>query len=200
MNEIAPGVFHWTAFHPNIKFDVSSYLVADSGTAIDPLLPPEGLASFEGREPRQAILSNRHHLRDAQKLVDEFGDIPIRCHSAGLHEFADGPDVQAFEWGDELAPGITALKVEAICDEETAFRIDIGDGLLVVADAVMRYGDDLHFVPEEHLGDDKETVKAAIREAYAQLLDEPFDSILPAHGSPLMGGGKEALRRFVESS
>lgn len=196
MNEIAPGVFHWTAFHPNIKSDVSSYLVADSGTAIDPLLPEEGLAIFEGREPRQVLLSNRHHLRDAQKL----GDIPIRCHSAGLHEFEGGPEVQAFEWGDELAPGIAALKVAAICDEETAFRIDIADGLLVVADAVMRYGDDLHFVPEEHLGDDKDAVKAAIRGAYAELLDEPFDSILPAHGNPLMGGGKEALRRFVEST
>lgn len=194
MNEIAPGVFHWTAFHPKIEFEVSSYYVGSSGTAIDPLLGDEGAARLEGRDVNRILLSNRHHLRDAQEL----GDVPILCHSAGLHEFEGGPDVQAFEWGDEVAPGIKALKVDAICDEETAFLIDEGDGLLVVADAVMRYADDLHFVPDQHIGDDPAAVKKAIRDAYRELLDESFDSILPAHGKPLVGGGKDALRRFVE--
>jgi hypothetical protein len=142
------------------------------------------------------VLTNRHHLRDSERFAEAFA-IPITCHQAGLHEFSDGPDVKPFSWGDELGQGITALKVDAICDEETALRIDVGDGFLSIADAVINYGE-LGFVPDRYIGDDPESVKAAIRDALGALLDEPFDSILTAHGDPIVGGGKEALRRFVE--
>ena len=197
MREIAPGIFHWTAVHPNIKTEVSSYLVAESGTLIDPMTPEEGIEWFDGdRRPRSIVLTNRHHLRDSERFAEAFA-APILCHEAGLHEFSDGPDVRGFAWGDELAPGITALEVGAICDEETALRIDSGDGFLAVADAVINYGG-LGFVPDRYIGDDPEAIKRAIREAYGRLLDEPFDSLLLAHGDPVLGGGKDALRRFVE--
>jgi glyoxylase-like metal-dependent hydrolase (beta-lactamase superfamily II) len=197
LNELAPGIFHWTAVHPNLGVDVSSYYVADAGTLIDPLTPGEGVEWFDGdRRPQLVVLTNRHHLRHSERFAEAYA-IPITCHQAGLHEFSDGPGVRPFSWGDELASGITALKVDAICDEETALRIDVGDGFLSIADAVINY-DGLGFVPDQYIGDDPEAVKASIREAMAPLLDEPFDSILPAHGEPIVGGGKEALRRFVE--
>ena len=197
MEELAPGIFHWTAVHPRLGIEVSSHYVADSGTLIDPLTPEEGIEWFDGdRRPRRVVLTNRHHLRHSERFAEAFA-IPISCHQAGLHEFASGPDVKPFSWGDELADGITALKVDAICDEETALRIDSGDGFLSVADAVVNYGG-LRFVPDHLLGDDPEAIKDAIRGAYRELLDEPFDSLLFAHGGPVVGGGTEALRRFVE--
>ena len=199
MQEIAPGIYHWTAVHPNIKREVSSYLVAGSGVLIDPICPEEGIEWFDGdpdRRPRSIVLTNRHHLRDSERFAAAYA-IPIACHEAGLHEFRGGPDVKGFAWGDELAPGITALEVGAICDEETALRIDAGDGFLAVADAVINYGG-LGFVPDRYIGEDPEAIKAAIRAAYGRLLDEPFDSLLLAHGDPVIGGGKDALRRFVE--
>lgn len=197
MNELAPGIFHWTAVHPNLGQDVSSYYVADAGTLIDPLTPEEGVEWFDGdRRPQLVVLTNRHHLRHSERFAEAYA-IPITCHQAGLHEFSGGPDVRPFSWGDELAPGITALKVDAICDEETALRVDVGDGFLTLADAVINYGE-LSFVPDQYIGDDPDAIKASIREALGALLDEPFDSILPAHGEPIVGGGKEKLRRFVE--
>jgi glyoxylase-like metal-dependent hydrolase (beta-lactamase superfamily II) len=196
VNEIAPGVFHWTAFHPNIKSDVSSYFLADSGIAVDPLLPDEGIEVLDGREASQVVLTNRHHLRSSVELADAFG-VPIRCHEAGLHEFEGGPAVEGFAWGDELAPGVTALEVDAICDEESALLIAAGDGVLSVADAVINY-DGLRFVPDQYLGEPAGEIKTAIREAYGRLLDEPFDTMLFGHGPPVVGGAKDALRRFVE--
>jgi hypothetical protein len=198
VDEIAPGVLHWTALHPNIRRDVSCYLLADSGTAIDPLLPGDDLGPLEGRDVQRIVITNRHHLRSSERIAEAFG-CPILCHEAGLHEFADGgPGVEGFSWGDELAPGVTALEVGAICDEETALLVSAGDGMLSVADAVVRYEGGLGFVPEQYLGEDPESIRTAIREAYARLLGEPFDSLLVAHGEPQIGGGKEALRRFVE--
>ena len=198
MEELAPGIYHWTAVHPNLGSEVSSYFVADAGTLIDPLTPDEGIEWFDGdRRPQRVVLTNRHHLRHSERFAEAFA-IPITCHEAGLHEFNGGPDVKPYSWGDELGAGITALKVGAICDEETALRIDIGHGFLSVADAVINYGG-LGFVPDRYIGDDPPAIHAAIRDAYRELLDEPFDSILFAHGDPLIGAGKEALRRFVEA-
>ena len=198
MNEIAPGIQHWTGIHPRIQIEVSSYHLPDSGTLIDPLLPDGDRDVIRGLRVDRIVLTNRHHLRSSEQIAAEAG-CPILCHEAGLHEFEGGPDVQPFSWGDELAPGVRALEVDAICDEETALLIDAGGGTLAVADAVMRYGGgDLHFVPDQYLGDDPEAVKVAIREAYRRLLDQPFDNLLTAHGDPQIGGARESLRRFVE--
>lgn len=197
MQELAPGIYHWKAVHPNLGVEVSSYFVADAGTLIDPLTPDEGVEWFDGaRRPQRVVLTNRHHLRHSERFAEAFA-IPIACHQAGLHEFSGGPEVKPYSWGDELGTGITALKVGAICDEETALLIDVGHGFLAVADAVVNY-DGLGFVPDRYIGDDPPAIHAAIREAYRELLDEPFDSILFAHGDPLVGGGKAALRKFVE--
>ena len=164
VRELAPGIFHWTARHPNLGRDVSSYFVADSGTLIDPMTPAEGVEWFDAdRRPRRVLLTNRHHLRHAERFAGAFA-IPIACHEAGLHEFAGGPEVKGFAWGDELAPGIVALEVDAICDEETALRIDSGDGFLAVADAVINYRG-LGFVPDEYIGDSPDEVKRRIRAA-----------------------------------
>lgn len=198
MQELVPGVFHWKAVHPNLGAEVSSYYLLATGTAVDPMLPAEGIEWFDGdRRPERVVLTNRHHLRDSDQIASAYR-CPILCHEAGLHEFSGGPAVKGFAWGDELAPGITALEVGAICDEETGLLIEAGDGLLAVADAVIREGGRLSFVPDEHLGDDVAMTKRAIRDAYARLLDRPFDGLLPAHGDPVASGAKDELRRFAE--
>jgi hypothetical protein len=47
------------------------------------------------------------------------------------------------------------------------------------------------------IGDDPEAVKAKIREHATALLEVDFDHLLFAHGDPVIGGGKEALRAFA---
>ena len=193
--EVVPGVLHWTATHPRLGVEVSSHFVVASRTLIDPLVPEGGL-ELPG-EPERIVMSTRHHVRS----IEQF-DCPVFCHRAGLHEFEDGPDVQGFEWGDDLAPDVKAVEVDAISPDETGLLIDAGDGALLLADAAMHYMDDVHYVPDRYMvdeGDDPEPVKLAIREALGKLLDLPFDALLFAHGTPIPTGGKEALRRFVES-
>ena len=54
-------------------------------------------------------------------------------------------------------------------------------------------------MPDAYLGEDPDGVKAGLKRAYAGLLDRNFDHLLLAHGMPWVGGGKQALRGFVES-
>ena len=70
---------------------------------------------------------------------------------------------------------------------------------LAIADGAIRYGDDLHFVPDQYMDDPEET-KAGLKRAFARLADElDFDVLLLAHGKPIASGGREALRRFASS-
>jgi glyoxylase-like metal-dependent hydrolase (beta-lactamase superfamily II) len=197
MKEIKSGLWHWKAVHPRLGIEVSSYYVAGSGTLIDPMLPAEGIEWFRDHgEARRIVLTNRHHYRQSDGFQKAFA-CPVLCHEAGLHEFEAGPKVDGFRFGDQLAPGIVALEVGAICPEETALHIDLGDGLLAFADGLVHRGE-LGFVPDSLLGDDPDAVKRGLRDSLRALLDRDFDGLLFAHGDPVPSGGKGALRDFVD--
>ncbi len=197
MEEVVPGIWHWTAKHPKIGIRVHSHWVAEPAAMIDPLEPPEaGLDWFrENGPPQRIVLSNRHHLRQSERFAEEFG-CPIVAPEVGLHEFEGGPDVRGYAYGDEVAPGIVALEVAAICSDDAALHVLAGDGTLLFADGLINY-DGLGFVPDEYM-DDPDAVKRNEVEALRGLLDLKFDNLLFAHGDPIAGGGKDALREFVE--
>ena len=196
MEEVLPGVRSWKATHPGIDSEVHSEWVPAAGAVIDPLLAEPGdIDAFREQPPDRVLLSNRHHLRSSERFVEEFG-CTIHCHSSGLHEFEDGPDVQGFEWGDEVAPGIVALEVGAITPEDAGLLIRDAKAL-VVADALVNF-EEVRTVSDDLLGDDPERIRADIKASFRRILDEghDFDSLLFAHGEPLLGGAKEALREF----
>jgi hypothetical protein len=199
MREVLPGVHHWSAIHPRIRAPVDSHYLEFAGMVLDPMVPREGLEWFRRREaPSQIVLTNRHHLRNGERFADAFGS-KIRCAESGLHEFRGGPAVEGFAFGEELAPGITAHQLGAICPDDTAIQIHTSEGAaLAFADGLIRpRGGGLAFVPGFLMGDDPSAVRAQLRESLRELLELDFDSMLFAHGEPLIGGAKSALRAFL---
>ncbi len=197
MDEILDGVWHWTATHPNTGSEVSSYWARPAGAVIDPLLPEEGLDPFAEEPPERVLLSNRHHLRHGERFAERYGSV-IECSKPGLHEFEGGPPVEGFDFGDEVAPGVQALEVGAICPDESALFLRDARAL-AIADGIRRYDGELSFFADWLLGDDPERVKDGLRASYRGLLDLDFDNLLFAHGDPVIGGGKEALARFADA-
>jgi len=197
MQAILPGVYHWTVTHPSIKIEVSSYYLDEERVLIDPLVPAEGMEGFPS-DPEHVLLTNRHHFRHAGRFAEIFG-CAVWCVESGLHEFKRGEKVRPFRFDDLLPGGIRAIEIGAICPDETALLIPRGEGLVALADGVVRQQDGpLGFVPDAYMGDDPAGVKAGLREAYGRLLEQEFDHLLLAHGWPWIGGGKQALREFVE--
>lgn len=208
--EILPGLWHWTASHPKIRIDVSSYWVAAARVLLDPLIPPDaGLAWLrEQGPPEHVILTNRHHWRHCTELGAEF-DCPVWCNAEGLHEFegVEGSErVRAFRAGELLPGAIESHPVGVLCPDETALRIVLegGEACLALADGVVRNGErgdgPLIFVPDFLIADDPHEVarvKRGLRDVYRRLLDPDWDTLLLAHGLPLVRGGKDALARFV---
>ena len=197
MDEPLPGLWHWTAVHPNIGIPVHSHFLPAAGTVFDPLVPDEGLEFFEQHgPPERVVLSNRHHLRHAERFAERYG-VPILCHAEGLHEFAGGPEVEGYAPEERLADDVIALEMDAICPDDAALAIDAGGGALLFADAIFNHGEP-GFVGDALIGDDPEGVKRQVRERAAALCEErEFEHLLFAHGDPVTGGGREALRRFA---
>ena len=105
--------------------------------------------------------------------------------------------VTTFEAGEEIAPMITGLHVGVLCPDEGGLLIAVGDGALAVADGITTDSGSLGFFSDELLGDDPDAVRQGLAECYRELLELEFDNLLVAHGEPVIGGAKAALRGFV---
>ena len=200
MDEVLPGVLHWTTFHQGIGRPVHSHFFVEGSALFDPRVPDAGIEDVarHGR-PETILLSNRHHLRHAACFAERF-DGTIKVQRTGMHAFAgDGPDVHPFDFGDTVAPGVTALEVGALTPEDTAFHLAAGPGALLFADALIRDGDGhLAFVPDRLMGADPEGVRAGLTAALRRLAKrDDFDALLFAHGAPVARGGREQLAAFV---
>lgn len=204
MNEILPGLLHWSGPYSKIGQVVHSHYWAPGKTVVDPLLPEDPAPVLDALRERgvlQVVLSNRHHWRSSSELRAAFPDAPVLCNDKGLYEFADDDDrdVEPYAVGSLLAPGMRALEVGAISDDDTGLLLDTGGGAVLFADAIIVSDGQLAFVPDFLLGD-PENDKRGILEAVERILDEQeFDNLLFAHGEPIIGGGRAALRAFLDA-
>ena len=197
MEEIAHGIWHWTALHPRIKIEVSSYYLPAERVLIDPLVPSEGLDWFdEHGPPTDVLLTNRHHYRESGRFAERF-NVTVRCVREGIPEFGGGVQVEPFDFGDELPGGIVANAVGAICPDETALHIPVHQAL-ALADGAVRWeaGGPLAFVPDAFM-DEPERTKEGLRVSYRRLAKLDFQHLLLAHGEPFVGTGREVLAAFA---
>ena len=199
MEEIATGIWHWTSTHPRWGIVVHSYFLPEERVAIDPLAGPDVLDRLaKAGRPEHVLLTNRHHYRSSADLVERFG-ATVHAVRQGLPEFTHGEAVEPFDFGDTLPGGIVAYEVGAICPDETALHIPARQAL-ALADGAVRDAPDgpLAFVPDNFM-DEPEKTKDGLRDAYRRIVEDlEFEHLLLAHGPPVVGGGREALRAFAE--
>jgi hypothetical protein len=205
MREILPGVWHWSAYYDAISMDVHSYWIEPAGIVLDPMVPSDvGLEWWDDRDvkPQQIVLTIGLHWRHSDQFTERFG-IPVRVPRPSLERYeGTGRQAEPFDWNDEIAPGVTSIEIDAIAPDECALHIDQGEGVVAIADGLIRLsaGGPLMFVPDSLMGDDAETVKAGLRDAFPRLLERDWDTMLMAHGEPIVGGARQALKDFLAGS
>jgi hypothetical protein len=200
MQEIVPGIHHWTAFRDIIGMTVSSYWIEPAGVVIDPMVPDEGLERFERADvgPQQVVLTTGLHIRHAERFA-EASSIPIRAPREAAHRVGDSLTFDPYTDHEELARGVRAVQLGVLCPDEYALHVTITEGAVSFADGLHHYGGVLGFFSDDLLGDDPEAVKRGLEQQLQALLERDFDHLLFAHGDPIVGGGKSALRDFVAS-
>jgi hypothetical protein len=191
MQQIAPGIVHWTANHPKHGLEVSSYWLSDLKVLLDPLAVPDEVEDVD-----LIVLSNRHHGRGMLEAHERFG-APIRVPRVGLHEFEEGDPVEPYDFEEPLAGGaITPYQVSELWPDDCVLHIPPASAL-AVADTVVHYGDDLDFVPDDYM-DDPDAERREIRQGLAGLVERlDFEHLLLAHGTPIAGDGRDRLREFA---
>ena len=198
IEEILPGIFHWTQAHPKIGIAVSSYYLVPERVLIDPLIPDEGLKWFVDHPPENILLSIRHHYRHCAEFEEEYS-CKVWCVEQGLHEFTQDEVVQPFNFGDSLPGDIKAVEIGAICPDEGALYISREGGCVVLADGCVRKKDGpLQFVPDSLLGEDPVAVRSGLIAAYSNLLEQyEFEHVLLSHGGPIIADGRAQLETFL---
>jgi hypothetical protein len=186
MVEIAPGISHWTAVHPN-GWLVSSYWLPGLKVLLDPLQVPDDVEAVE-----EIVLSNRHHKRSAFEAAERFGAV-VRAPRA----FSSGGPVGFYDFGEPLAGGeITAYQVTELWRDDGALHIPSLEAL-EIADTVLSDDGRLAFMPDVCFGD-RDAEQSSIREGLARLADElDFRHLLLAHGPPIADEGRQRLREFA---
>ena len=193
MEEIAPGLWNWTARRETIGKDVQLVLprVRARRDRPDAAAERRGLVPAGARDP---------HLPAPQPRRLEDRSARSGSSSSGAHELEGRGEFRTFAWGDELPGGILACEVDALSPDETALHIP-AHSALAIGDGVVRWEgvDGLTFVPD-FLMDDPEKTREGLRAAYRRLLDElEFDHLLLAHGAPVLGDRRRrSCRRLVD--
>jgi hypothetical protein len=96
MDEVMPGIWHWTALHQGIGHHVNSYYLSPFRTLIDPMVPDEGVDWFSAQPPERIVLTNRHHYRHSDRFVEAYG-CEVLCNELGLHEFSSDMNVRGLQ-------------------------------------------------------------------------------------------------------
>jgi hypothetical protein len=199
LQELARGLYRWTARHPDADPnpqpgspadwgpDVGSvaYAARDSLVLVDPLVPEDradlmsaldALVHRHGK--RVAILTTlQFHRRSRDDLAARYGASTSRAKKtlpAGVETIPVRRAGETMVWIPEhgaLIPGDRLLG-------------DDRGGLRLCPDAWLRY------LPSK-------MKQAGLREALRPLLDLPVEMVLTSHGDPVLRDGRDAIRRVL---
>lgn len=193
MDELAPGLWRWTARHPDAEEDPKpgspadwppevgsvSYAIDDVLVLIDPLVPDDVWPQLDelARDRRVLVLTTiGWHRRSRDEVVERYGAstsrarrslptqvVPIPLRGAGETMFWL-PEVRTLVPGDRL--------------------LGDGDGgVRVCPDSWLRYL--------------KGIDGTQLRVLLAPLLDLPVERVLCSHGEPVQERGRDALARAL---
>ena len=184
MIELAPGLWHWTAKHPEWEPEddtaghlwgpiVSCYAVVNGRRVvlIDPVIPDGGLEELVHGRTADVVLTCPWHLRDGATL-----GYPVHSPADG-DDRVEGATVFGVGVGDRPVPGIEALPGLEPADlvlwlpEHQA---------LVLGDSLVDLGNGLE-LPENW---NPKIDQGPVLEQLRTYLDRPIAFALPTHGAP----------------
>jgi glyoxylase-like metal-dependent hydrolase (beta-lactamase superfamily II) len=208
--ELAPGLWRWTARHPDWKPEEDwepevgcvYWEGADATCLIDPLLPGDADdaerfwrhldADVErvGR-PVAVLLTLFWHERSAAEVARHY-DAEVWAHEDALPRLELAVE-HPFRAGDALPGGADAVEVPRT--GEVVFVLP--DGALVAGDVLIGDGaGGVRVCPDAWFRDPEGPAKA--RAALRPLLERPLELVVVSHGEPVTENAREALARALD--
>jgi glyoxylase-like metal-dependent hydrolase (beta-lactamase superfamily II) len=206
VDELAPGLWRWTAFHPEWKEDVGSvyYEAPDAVVLIDPLVPSDETERFwaaldrdveRAAAPLHVLITVFWHVRSAREIVERrHARVWAPTRGRGAIERRAGEVTDVFRPGDELPGGIVPFKTARAA--EVVFWIP-SHRSLVPGDVILGAEEGgLRLCPASWLPE--KTSLDQLRESLRPLLELPVERVLVSHGEPVLAGGRDALAAALD--
>ena len=193
MIRILDGVYIWSRFNPEKRFNFNGHILKTSEgvVMIDPVaLSEEDLAYLDaaGLAPDALVITNRNHLRAREQVLARWR-IPVILHEAEAPQ-AGVPADRTVKDGDELfglrvvhLPGKSPGEIALFWPERSALLV--GDALIAPYGKIMT-------VPEGKMDD-----PGLLRISLNRLKPLAFDALLVGDGDPLLAGAKAAFEAFL---
>lgn len=196
--EIAPGLWRWTATHPewvpasapestaDWGPEVGSVLRARAGVAtfIDALVPSDAARFWAWADERVAGAAQCHALTT------------IGFHRRSRDELVDRYEARTSRARDALPPGVEKIALRGA--GEVAYWL-ADERALVLGDRILGDGaGGLRLCPESWIGYlGNGLTLARLRELLRPLLELPAERVLVSHGDPVLRDGRAALAEAV---
>lgn len=198
MTPIAPGIQQWSVFSEEKQMHFNGLLltVDDRCILVDP--PPmeaaDRAAIAQGRVVDAILLTNRDHVREAEACRRDF-KAPVYAPAADAPTMEISLD-HTYTDGERLPGGLLPIHLKDMKSPgESALLLERGHGYLILGDALIgKPAGQLHLLPADKFAD-----AAKARDALKKLLLCHFDAVLVGDGTSILTGGKEAVRRAIES-
>ena len=193
IEELAPGLRRWTAWHDEWEDEVASLAVetSDGLVLIDPIAAPA-----EVRSPDHVLVTVYWHGRTTKDV--DADRVWASTRSAQPLRNRSIPVTDAFRAGDELPGGIQALQTpraaEVVYWLPDQQALVVGDVLLGAGAKPRATDEPLRLCPERWLG---KATHADLRASLRPLLDLPVERVLVSHGAPVLRNGRAALEAVL---
>lgn len=183
MRQLADGLWHWTAYHPEWRQDVGCYLAHEDGRTIliDPLLTEDLDALIDGDVV--VAITIPYHVRDAAAAAARWGGV-ISGHPDLARRLPEGTPVDP----DAGLRWHTLRRGKERPLELPSHRALVFADRFVEVDGRLRYWSQNPVTPQRAAHFHKRTAREL-----AHLLEIDFDRALVTHGEPILSGGRQAL-------
>jgi glyoxylase-like metal-dependent hydrolase (beta-lactamase superfamily II) len=215
VTELAPGLWRWTATHPEWteeegegedgwEPEVSSYALVreDALVLIDPLVPADEEERFwraldddaEHHGPPQIVLTVFYHVRTAPTILARYPGAALWAPAAAEAQARERVAVaHLYGDGDALPGGMVGRtpehRAEAVLWIPSHNALAAGDLLLGTADGGVRV------VPDSWLRPG--VTPAMIRDELRPLLELPVELLLLTHGEPVLDDARVKLASAI---
>lgn len=211
MDELAPGIWRWTAPHPEWRPDVewgrevASFALAVEETLvlIDPLVPDDVWPRLDEladeRRSVAAVTTIPYHVRSSEDVLVRYGaKAGVWGHPAAARRMRDPSSLRPIRPGAALPGRAEAFAIGSPRRQEMPLWFP-SRRALAFGDAIVGVDGALRVWLWDALDSAKR--RAWYRSRYVPtfepLLAPETDSVLVTHGPPVVGGGREALREAL---
>jgi glyoxylase-like metal-dependent hydrolase (beta-lactamase superfamily II) len=209
VRELGPGLWHWTAPHPQWRptepWDqaVSSYAIDDGRGLLlfDPIAPPAEIEELAAERETAIVLTAPWHERDAQSLVERLG-VPVFTPLPDTAEHLMQRYGLTAEQAGDGSPDVVWLLKEGIGEAHVyaaGDRLDVGvqafpgqkpnDTVLLIeshraivaGDTLVDFGGGLEINPRWLR---PEMTTKHVVDGLRPVLEKPVEHVLATHGGP----------------